>query len=120
MRWPAIIVTALWFVALAPVASGPCAAQIPSTSKGTKQRVANPLNDLLDEARRDIDRQDFEAAIAPLQKFLAEKDDFAYAHFQLGYAYTGLQKSQEARDEYQRAMQLDPKKIGRASCRERV
>src|SRR6266851_8161382 len=109
MRWPAFIVTALWFVALAPVASGPCATQIPSTSKGTKQRVANPLNDLLDEARRDIDRQDFEAAIAPLQKFLAEKDDFAYAHFQLGYAYTGLQKSKEARDEYERAMQLDPK-----------
>src|SRR6266849_2705805 len=109
MRWPAFIVTALWFVALAPVASGPCATQIPSTSKGTKQRVANPLNDLLDEARRDIDRQDFEAASAPLQKFLAEKDDFAYAHFQLGYAYTGLQKSQEARDEYERAMQLDPK-----------
>ena len=76
---------------------------------GTKQRIANPLNDLLDEARRDIDKQDFEAAIAPLQKFLAEKDDFAYAHFQLGYAYTGLQKSKEARREYERAMQLDPK-----------
>src|SRR5882757_5525708 len=78
-------------------------------TRGTKQRVANPLNDLLDEARRDIDKQDFEAAIAPLRKFLAEKDDFAYAHFQLGYAYTGLQKSKEARDEYERAMQLDPK-----------
>jgi Flp pilus assembly protein TadD len=76
---------------------------------GTKQRIANPLNDLLDEARRDIDKQDFEAAIAPLRKFLAEKDDFAYAHFQLGYAYTGLQKSEEARGEYERAMQLDPK-----------
>src|SRR5216683_7197577 len=109
MRWPAFIVTALWFVALAPVASGPCATQIPSTSKGTKQRVANPLNDLLDEARRDIDRQDFEAAIAPLQKFLAEKDDFAYAHFQLGYAYTALEKRKEARSEYERALQLDPK-----------
>jgi Flp pilus assembly protein TadD len=78
-------------------------------TRGTKQRVANPLNDLLDEARRDIDTQDFEAAIAPLQKFLAEKDDFAYAHFQLGYAYTGLQKSKEARGEYERAMLLDPK-----------
>jgi Flp pilus assembly protein TadD len=76
---------------------------------GTKQKIANPLNDLLDEARRDIDRQDFQAAIAPLQKFLAEKDDFAYAHFQLGYAYTGLQKSKEARGEYERAMLLDPK-----------
>src|SRR5207245_9405813 len=44
-----------------------------------------------------------------LQKFIAEKDDFAYAHFQLAYAYTGLQKSKEARSEYERAMQLDPK-----------
>ena len=78
-------------------------------TKGSRQRVANPLNDLLDEARRDIDKQDFQAAIAPLQKFIAEKDDFAYAHFQLGYAYTGLQKSKEARGEYERAMQLDPK-----------
>src|SRR6267154_2271122 len=86
--------------------------QAPSNAqgtRGTKQRVANPPNDLLDEARRDIDKQDFEAAIAPLQKFLAEKDDFAYAHFQLGYAYTGLQKSKEARGEYERAMLLDPK-----------
>jgi Flp pilus assembly protein TadD len=86
--------------------------QAPSNAqgtRGTKQRVANPLNDLLDEARRYIDKQDFEAAIAPLQKFLAEKDDFAYAHFQLGYAYTGLQKSKEARGEYERAMLLDPK-----------
>jgi len=78
-------------------------------TKGTRQKVANPLNDLLDEARRDIDKQDFEAAIVPLQKFLAEKDDFAYAHFQLGYAYTALQKSKEARGEYERAMLLDPK-----------
>ena len=83
--------------------------QDPQSGKGTKQRVANPLNDLLDEARRNIDRQDFQAAIIPLQKFLAEKDDFAYAHFQLGYAYTGLQKTKEARREYERAMQLDPK-----------
>jgi len=78
-------------------------------TKGTKQKVANPLNDLLDEARRDIDKQDFQAAIVPLQKFLAEKDDFAYAHFQLGYAYTGLYKNKEARSEYERAVQLDPK-----------
>ncbi len=84
-------------------------AQAAPGTKGTRQRVANPLNDLLDEARRDIDRQDFQAAIAPLQKFLAERDDFAYAHFQLGYAYTGLQKSKEARGEYERAMLLDPK-----------
>ena len=92
--------------------SGAVSGQAPpasQTAKGTKQKVANPLNDLLDEARRDIDKQDFEAAVVPLQKFLAEKDDFAYAHFQLGYAYTGLQKRKEARAEYERALQLDGK-----------
>src|SRR5438552_14070650 len=78
-------------------------------SKGTKQVIANPLNDLLEQARKDIDKQDFAAAIVALQKFVAEKDDFAYAHFQLGYAYTALQQRKEARSEYERAVQLDPK-----------
>jgi Flp pilus assembly protein TadD len=92
-----------------PQANGQAAVPSAQGTKGTRQKVANPLNDLLDEARRDIDKQDFAAAIVPLQKFLAEKDDFAYAHFQLGYAYTALQKSKEARGEYERAMVLDPK-----------
>ena len=83
-------------------------AQTP-TPKGTKQKVANPLNDLLEEARKDIDGQKFQAAIEPLQKFLAEKDDFAYAHFELGYAYTALGRGKEARPEYEKALQLDPK-----------
>jgi tetratricopeptide (TPR) repeat protein len=87
----------------------PCQGQAPGANKGTKQRVANPLNDLLDEARKDIDAQKYEAAIVPLQKFLAEKDDFAYAHFQLGYVYTALGRGKEARPEYERALQLDPK-----------
>ena len=73
------------------------------------QKLANPLNELLDEAQRDIDRNDFQDALAPLQKFLAEKPDVAYAHFQLGYAYTALQRWEEARSEYQRAIELDPK-----------
>jgi Flp pilus assembly protein TadD len=83
--------------------------QTSAASRGTKHKLENPLNDLLDEARREIDKQDFQAAVGSLQKFLAEKDDFAYAHFQLGYAYTGLQRTEEARREYERAMQLDPK-----------
>ena len=90
-------------------AQAPASSTPPGAGKGTKQRVANPLNDLLDEARRDIEKQDFQAAVAPLQKFLAERDDFAYAHFQLGYVFTALKKSKEARAEYDRAMQLDPK-----------
>lgn len=73
------------------------------------QKVANPLNDLLDEAQRDIDNKNFEAAIAPLQKVVADQPEFAYAHFQLAYVYTALKKTDEARTEYARAIAADPK-----------
>jgi Flp pilus assembly protein TadD len=73
------------------------------------QKLANPLNDLLDEAQRDIDQQQFETAIAPLQKVLGEQPDFAYGHFQLAYVYTALKKTKEAQAEYERAVALDPK-----------
>jgi len=73
------------------------------------QKLANPLNDLLDEAQRDIDSNNFEAAIAPLQKFLTEQPNVAFAHFQLAYAYTALKRADDAKGEYQRALELDPK-----------
>jgi len=73
------------------------------------QRVANPLNDLLEEAQRDIDKSNFEAAIEPLQKVIAEQPEFAYAHFQLAYVYTALKKTDEARTEYGRTIAIDPK-----------
>jgi Flp pilus assembly protein TadD len=78
-------------------------------TQSRQQKVANPLNDLLDEAQRNIDANNFDAAIAPLQKFIAEKPDLAFAHFQLGYAYTALKRSDEARAEYERAIALDAK-----------
>jgi Flp pilus assembly protein TadD len=78
-------------------------------AQARQQKIANPLNDLLDEAQRDIDANDFEAAVAPLQKFIAEKPDLAFAHFQLGYAYTALKRSEDARVEYEGAIALDPK-----------
>jgi len=73
------------------------------------QKVANPLNDLLEEAQRDIDKGNFEAAIAPLQRVIAEQPDFAYAHFQLAYVYTALKKTDEAGAEYGRTIAIDPK-----------
>src|SRR6266581_5137825 len=73
------------------------------------QKVANPLNDLLEDAQRNIDKGNFEAAIAPLQKVIAEQPDFAYAHFQIAYVYTALKKTDEARAEYGRAIAIDPK-----------
>jgi Flp pilus assembly protein TadD len=78
-----------------------------ATSKS--QRVANPLNDLLAEAQRDIDKNSFEEAIPPLQKVIADQPDFAYAHFQLAYVYTALKKTDEARAEYSRTIAIDPK-----------
>ncbi|HTF23749.1 MAG TPA: tetratricopeptide repeat protein [Candidatus Limnocylindria bacterium] len=73
------------------------------------QRVANPLNDLLEEAQRDIDKSNFEVAIAPLQKVIADQPEFAYAHFQLAYVYTALKRTDEARAEYARTLAIDPK-----------
>src|SRR5690349_22196853 len=97
-------------------AAAPLLAQSPTTkpaakppAQGTRRVVSNPLNDLLDQARAAIERNEFQAAVAPLQKFLAEKDDFAYAHFQLGYVYTALKQPKEARAEYEKAIALDPK-----------
>jgi tetratricopeptide (TPR) repeat protein len=78
-------------------------------SQTKTQKVANPLNDLLDEAQKNIDANQFEAAIAPLQKFIAEQPDVAFAHFQLAYVYTALKRGDEARPEYERAIALDPK-----------
>src|SRR6266568_1681532 len=79
------------------------------TGQSKTQKLANPLNDLLDEAQRDIDQKQFEAAMTPLQKVLAEEPDFAYGHFQLAYVYTALKKPKEAQAEYERAATLDPK-----------
>lgn len=87
-------------------AATPSPEQAPQTRT---QKLANPLNDLLDEAQHDIESNQFEAAITPLQKVIAEKPDIAWAHFQLGYAYTALKRSDEARAEYERATTLDPK-----------
>jgi len=79
------------------------------STQARTQKIANPLNDLLDEAQHDIDANNFEAALAPLQKFIAEKPEVAFAHFQLAYAYTALKRSDEARAEYEQAIALDPK-----------
>jgi len=82
----------------------------PSHAQSTHtEKVKNPLNGLLEEAQHDIDNSQFDAAIAALQKVIAEKPDIAWAHFQLGYSYTALQRPDEARVEYQRATALDPK-----------
>ena len=52
---------------------------------------------------------DFAAALDPLQKYIAQRPDEAYPHFQLGYAYAGLKRAEDAKSEFARAIALDPK-----------
>ena len=78
-----------------------------SQPQSRTQKLANPLNDLLDEAQKDIDNNQFEAAVIPLQKFIGEEPDIAWAHFQLAYAYTALKRPDQARSEYERATTLE-------------
>jgi Flp pilus assembly protein TadD len=77
--------------------------------QGTTQKIRNPLNDLLDQAQAALDKKDYAAAIPPLQKFLEEKPDVVYAHFQLAYAYTALKRLDEAKSEYEKCIALNPK-----------
>lgn len=81
----------------------------PKAPQGKSQKVRNPLNDLLDEAQVALDKNDYAGAIPPLQKFIAEKPDVAYAHFQLAYAYTALKRPEDAQAEYEKCVALDPK-----------
>jgi Flp pilus assembly protein TadD len=97
---------------IAPCLTGELVARGQNSSQASRpktQKLANPLNDLLDEAQHAMDANNYEAAIPPLQKFIAEEPDVAYGHFQLGFAYTALKRRDEARAEYERAMALDPK-----------
>jgi Flp pilus assembly protein TadD len=107
------LIRVLRYLLIAPLivfCSVPLTAQAPPDSgKKSTQKLRNPLNDLLDEAQSAIDKNDFAAAIPPLQKFIADKPDVAFAHFQLAYVYTALKRPDDARPEYEKCIALDPK-----------
>ncbi|MGB2669041.1 MAG: hypothetical protein WAK48_33980, partial [Candidatus Acidiferrum sp.] len=68
-----LMVLCLFFATASPVHG-----QQPSkNSQTSSQKVRNPLNDLLDEAQAALDKNDYNSAIPPLQKFIAEKPDVA-------------------------------------------
>lgn len=69
---------------------------------------AQELNALLAGAQKAIDAKDYQTAAKDYQDFLAKKPDNANIHFQLGYAYTAMGKPDEAKEQYQRAAELDP------------
>jgi len=83
------------------------------TSRPPGKRVADPearaLNDLLSAAQAALDKQDFETAAQSYRDYLAKKPDDAIVHYDLGYVYSALNRPADAKEEYQRATELDPK-----------
>jgi tetratricopeptide (TPR) repeat protein len=80
----------------------------------TKKRVpadpaARELNRLLAAAQEAADRRDYAAAAQNYQGYLAKRPDDAIVHYDLGYAYTAMQRPADAQAEYEKAVSLDPK-----------
>src|ERR1039458_3722867 len=89
------------------------------TASTIKKRVpvdpaAQELNRLLTAAQEAIDRQDYAAAAQRYQDYLVKKPDDATVHYDLGYVYSALKQPADAKSEYEKAIALNPKKIGRA------
>jgi protein O-GlcNAc transferase len=88
-----------------------CIAASLSAQTTTRTRIhvpEDPNASLLADAQAALDRKDFDAAIAKYREYLEKKPDDALAHFQLGYAYTALQRSADAKTEYEKAVSLKP------------
>jgi len=110
-RWFRVGVAAAWLAAIgAPLAahSQTKAPPKPPTTASPKEKE-DPLAPLLQQANDAINKMDFAAALDPLQKYIAQRPDEPYAHFQLGYALVGLKRRDEAKAEFLRAINLDPK-----------
>jgi Flp pilus assembly protein TadD len=103
-----------WMLALCHVVAAWTAPQsavktAPNAKKHATAAKEDPLAPLLRQATEAIDKENFTAALDPLQKYIAERAEDPYAHFQLGYAYAGLKRAQDAKLEFSRAIALDPK-----------
>jgi superkiller protein 3 len=78
-------------------------------AKSPSREHEDPLAQLLQQANDFIDKSEFAPALDPLMKYIAQRPDEAYPHFQLGYAYAGLKRREDAKTEFSRAIALDPK-----------
>jgi superkiller protein 3 len=80
-----------------------------SRTKIPQDPAAVELNRLLHAAQEAVNKQDYASAAQNYQAYLAKKPDDAVVHYDLGYAYTALQKPANAKSEYEKAIALDPK-----------
>ncbi len=89
------------------------AAQVPQKAplappRKNEQRT-DPLGLLLRQAEDAIEKKDYAAALQPLQSYLAQCPEDATVHFHLGYVYSGLERWEDAKSEYSKAIALNPK-----------
>lgn len=88
-------------------------AQADGAAMRRSQKIPDPdavaLNNFLAAAQAAMDKKDYAGAAENYQQYLAKKPDDANIHFQLGYAYSALQKPADAKTEYEKAISLDPK-----------
>ncbi len=82
-----------------------------SRTKIPQDSTAIELNRLLTAAQDAVNKQDYASAARDYQAYLAKKPDDALVHYDLGYAYTALQKPTDAKREYEKAIALDPKMV---------
>lgn len=97
--------------ALLAFSGGAASAQTVGTSrtKIPQDPAAIELNRLLSAAQDAVSKNDYASAAQDYRDYLAKKPDDAVVHYDLGYAYTALQKPSEAKSEYEKAIALDPK-----------
>ena len=105
----AILVAVLSMIGVPLPAQSQGKSPVKPPTQASSQAKDDPFGPLLQQAKDAIDKNDFSAALEPLQKYIAERPDDPYAHFQLGYANAGLKHWEEAKAEFSRAIALDPK-----------
>ncbi|MGH9715796.1 MAG: tetratricopeptide repeat protein [Candidatus Acidiferrales bacterium] len=74
-----------------------------------RDAAAEELNNLLNAAQAAVQQRDFDTAAKDYEQFLAKKPDDATVHFDLGYVYTALNRGDDAKTQYQKAIAIDPK-----------
>ena len=100
----------LLLVSGAPLAAAAPAPQKPPKARPQKtEQQPDPLGTLLRQAEEAIEKKDYAVATQSLESYLTQRPSDALAHFQLGYAYSGLERAEEARAEYAKAIALNPK-----------
>jgi superkiller protein 3 len=107
-RWFRVGLTSVCLAAAAISLAAQSQRKTPAKPPATQEKE-DPLAPLLQQASDAIDKMDFAAALDPLQKYIAQRPDEPYPHFQLGYAYAGSKHAEEAKSEFSRAIALDPK-----------